>query len=354
MRVARTLLGGAGLASPRPDRIARALAVLHRWGLTPPAAYGVAASLYPDRAAIIDERGALTFADVERHTNALARWLRRAGVEMGDTVAIMCRNHRGFVEATVACLKLGANVLYLDTGWEASQLIELIRREDPAAVIYDEEFSTQLRGWRSERLRRVVAWREWHEAPRDPSMDELIAAESTARLTQPNRRGSVMLPACWTVPIPRGMSRDLPSSLLLGTTLTSEMPLRKHETTMIAVPLFHPWGFLHLTLALRLASTIVLRRGFDAEQSLRTVARYSASALVVLPSLLEGIVAMSAETLERCELDCLGVIAVSDAKLPGEPGIPALKMFGTVLYNLRRAAEVRFDGCYGEQELQAL
>ena len=42
---------------------------------------------------------------------------RAAGMREGDGVAIMCRNHRGFVEATVACSKLGASALYLNTAF---------------------------------------------------------------------------------------------------------------------------------------------------------------------------------------------------------------------------------------------
>jgi AcrR family transcriptional regulator len=97
MRAARTLLG-TGMPRPtRPDKLLRALVVLRRWGLTPAAVYGVAANLCPERAAIVDELGALSFEQVNRRTNALARALRAAGVGEHDTVAIMCRNHRGFI-----------------------------------------------------------------------------------------------------------------------------------------------------------------------------------------------------------------------------------------------------------------
>ena len=55
--------------------------------------------------------GTLTFGEVQERTNALARALREEGVKQGDGVAIMCRNHRGFIDITVACSKLGANAL---------------------------------------------------------------------------------------------------------------------------------------------------------------------------------------------------------------------------------------------------
>ena len=66
------------------------------------------------------------------------------GVKEGDGVAIMCRNHRGFVEATVAVAKLGAHALYLNTAFAAPQLTEVVKREKPVAIVFDEEFTDLL------------------------------------------------------------------------------------------------------------------------------------------------------------------------------------------------------------------
>ncbi len=53
----------------------------------------------------------------------------------------MCRNHRGFVEATVACSKLGAHALYLNTTFAGPQIADVVEREDASAIVYDEEFA---------------------------------------------------------------------------------------------------------------------------------------------------------------------------------------------------------------------
>src|ERR1019366_1594382 len=125
----------------RPDKALRSLVALKRWGPTSAAAYTGGAIRFPDRPAIVDDRGTVTFEEVHRRTNALASQLRDAGIGEQDSVAIMCRNHRGFVEATVACSKLGAGALYLNTAFAGPQIAEVMAREDPAAVIYDEEFA---------------------------------------------------------------------------------------------------------------------------------------------------------------------------------------------------------------------
>ncbi len=145
LQVAKTLLGTGMIQPVRPDKALRSLGVLRRWGPTSAAAYAGAAIRYPERTAIVDERGTLTFAEVHRRTNALARELRRAGIGEQDGVAIMCRNHRGFIEATVACSKLGAGLLYLNTAFAGPQIADVLEREDPVALIYDEEFAELVR-----------------------------------------------------------------------------------------------------------------------------------------------------------------------------------------------------------------
>ena len=100
-------LTSAGIIRPqRPDRVARIAWTFLRWGPTPAAGYAANAARYPDETAIIDELGTLTFREVHERSNALAHALREDGIGEGDGVGIMCRNHRGFVDAYVALSKL--------------------------------------------------------------------------------------------------------------------------------------------------------------------------------------------------------------------------------------------------------
>src|SRR5262249_30271752 len=147
-----------GLLRPiRPDKLGRLAGRYFRWGVSP--ALGVAANAItvPERTALHDEAGALTWEEIHRRSNALARALRNEGVHFGDGVAIMCRNHRYFVDATIACAKLGAVALYLNTAFAGPQLADVMEREQPAAMIYDQEFTDLLSGAGSG-LHRFVAW----------------------------------------------------------------------------------------------------------------------------------------------------------------------------------------------------
>ena len=86
-------------------------------------------------------RAKLSFADLKRRVFAIANGLSEAGVGEGHNVGILCRNHNGFVEATAAVSALGADALFLNTGFAGPQLGEVLDRESVETLIYDEEFT---------------------------------------------------------------------------------------------------------------------------------------------------------------------------------------------------------------------
>jgi fatty-acyl-CoA synthase len=354
--IAKALLD-TGMVEPiRPDKAIRSLAALRRWGPTPAAAYTGAAIRYPERLALTDERGALTFAEVHGRTNALARELATAGIREGDGVAIMCRNHRGFVEATVACSKLGATALYLNTAFAGPQITDVLAREKAAAVIYDEDFADLVAEGATER-KRFVAWCESDAIPAapgsDPRLEDLIARGEDSDLRPPAEKGSVVILTSGTTGTPKGAARKQPDSLGPAAALFSKIPLKARETTVIAAPMFHSWGFAHFTLALPLASTLVLRRRFDPEETLRVAAQTHASTLAVVPVMLQRIMELGPETIGRYDLGALRVIALSGSALPGELATRAMDAFGEVLYNLYGSTEVAWATIATPADLRA-
>src|SRR3954452_17713963 len=136
-----------GIVRPmRPDKLARVVERYLRLGASPALGSAPHAITHPGDVSIIDEAASLTGERTHRRSNALARALRDEGVEEGDGVAIMCRNHRYFIEATMACAKLGATALYLNTAFAGPQLSDVMEREKPVAMVYDQEFAELLSG----------------------------------------------------------------------------------------------------------------------------------------------------------------------------------------------------------------
>jgi fatty-acyl-CoA synthase len=351
LRTAAILARAGVLRLDRPDKLARVGLTMLRWGPTPAAGYAISALRTPDRPAIHDERGTITFRELAAQTNALAHGLRELGVREGDAIAILCRDHRGLIESSVAASKLGATLLLLNTSFAGRQIAEICASENPRVLIYDDEFSELCAAAAAGRT-SVIAWQD-SERPVHATLEQLIAAGPVKALSPPRDRGRVVILTSGTTGSPKGASRHQPRSLDPAAALFSRLPLRSRETTLIAAPLFHSWGYAHFTLGLALSSTLVLQRRFDAEATLAAVARWRPSALIVVPVMLTRILELGPERIARWDTSSLRVIAVSGSALPGDLALHVMNTFGEKLYNLYGSTEVAWATIASPAQLRA-
>ena len=341
-----------GLIRPiRPDKLGRIAERYFRLGASPALGAAANAISVPDRVAIIDEAGSLTWERTHRRSNALARALRDEGVEMGDGVAILCRNHRYFIEATMACAKLGAVALYLNTAFAGPQLADVLEREKPAALIYDQEFTDLLSGAAGS-VRRFVGWEE-KEGTDETTLEQLISRSHGEDLEPPSEHGRYIILTSGTTGTPKGAQRSEPEGLGSLAALFSKIPRRYGETAMIAAPLFHSWGFLHFMLSLPTAATMVLRPKFDPEDTLRATAEHRARVLAVVPVMMQRILALPDEVKRRYDLSALEVTAASGSALPGDLATRWMDEFGDNLYNLYGSTEVAWATIATPEDMRA-
>jgi fatty-acyl-CoA synthase len=346
------VLMDAGVIRPiRPDKLVKVLTTLARFGRSPAAGTIAIAASEPDRNLIVDEIGRLTAAEVHRRTNALAHALSDAGIREGDGVAIMCRNHRGFIEATVAVSKLGADALYLNTAFAGPQLTDVVKRERPVAIVYDEEFAGLL-GDAGRRRKRFIAWHD-SETSADPTLDELIVGGDRDDVVPPAREGRVVILTSGTTGAPKGASRGNPQSIDPAVSLLSKIPLHSRQVTHIAAPLFHSWGFAHFTIGLILGSTYVLRRRFDPEACLAAVAENRCDSLVVVPVMMQRILELPEEVRARYDVSSLKAVAASGSALPGDLACDWMDAFGDNLYNLYGSTEVAWASIATPEDMRA-
>jgi acyl-CoA synthetase (AMP-forming)/AMP-acid ligase II len=336
------ILARSGVIRPYPPRVLLRIArTLAGWGPGPAGGFITLAHRAPDRVGVVDELGELTFGALHRRTNALAHALHARGVGPGDGVAIMCRNHRGFVEASIAAAKLGADVLYLNTAFAGPQLADVLDRESPVALVHDEEFDALLADV-DPRVTRLLAWTD--EPPEDggpETLEQLIAEGSTVDHRPPAKGSRIVILTSGTTGAPKGAPRDEPG-IDAAVSLLSRLPLRAGWRTHVAAPLFHTWGWAHWALSMLLGSTVVLRRRFDPEECLRTLVDENCRSLVVIPVMLQRIMQLPPETLERYDLSRVEVVAASGSALPGDLALQWMDRFGDHLYNIYGSTEVAY------------
>ncbi len=347
------VLAGSGIVRPySPAVLAKMAKTVLSWGVGPAGGFQALALRNPNGVGLIDEIGPLTNLEIDQRATALADSLRRQGVRPGDGVAVMCRNHRGFLDATLAAAKLGADILYLNTAFAGPQLVEVLEREGPRVVVYDAEFSGLLAP--AEGIERVLAWTDPDTDTQGlPTVEDLIARGSvTATLEVPPKQSRIVILTSGTTGTPKGAPRS-EAGVDAAVALLSRMPLRRGWTTHIAAPLFHTWGWAHLALAMLLDSTVVVRRRFDPEDCLRTIVDQRCDSVVVIPVMLQRILQLPQETLDSYDLSRVKVVASSGSALPGDLSTEWMDQFGENLYNIYGSTEVAYATIATPEDLRA-
>jgi len=335
------VLAGAGLLAPtvRPDKLLGLGLALARWGISPATGYAAGAARHPRRAAVVDDDGTLSWRDVDTRTDRLASELRARGLREGHAVGLLARNGRGLVEGAVAVAKTGADVLYLNHGAAPGPIARVLERERARAVLHDAELAPLVE---PARLGRLLLTTE--------ELDLLARTSSAGPPPRPGRTSRQVILTSGTTGPPRGAARST-ATVEDAVTALSRLPLRAGETTVIAAPLFHAWGLGHLSLAMLLGSTVVLSRRFDPDRVLAAVEQHRATALVVVPVMLEALV--TAAAAGSYDTSSLRVVASSGSALPGDLVARVSAAFGPVLHNLYGSTEVAYAAVATPADLTA-
>lgn len=342
LRVARVLVRAGVLSPGRPDRIVRQLRALKTWGATIAGGYAAAGERVPDQVSLIDESGSTTFGEMNLLGRALARDLHGLGVGQGTRVGILCRNHVGLVQATIACGRLGADAVLLNTGLAAGPLVDVIGRNEVSLLIADAEFEELCRGLPPE-IPRVTAWGEPSvPGPRIPTRDLLSAdgADSTGPPPPPERPGRLIVLTSGTTGTPKGARRPTPKGPQDAASVLSRIPLNSGDRILVSAPVFHTWGLAGVQLGMSMRATLVMRRLFEPEDVLRTIQEQRCTVLFAVPVMLRRIMDLPRSTRDRYDTSTLRIVACSGSAMSPQLISDFMDAFGDVVYNLYGSTEV--------------
>ncbi|WP_395151703.1 AMP-binding protein [Ilumatobacter sp.] len=326
------LASRSGLFSP--VRLAALASAAVRWGPTLAAPVAASALANPGGAAIIDDRGSITWRDLDTQSTRLAEGLHALSVGRGDRLGLMCRNHREFVELTVAAAKGGIEVVYLNTGFAAPQLNEVLARESITAVAIDAEFASMLD---PAGIVRVIVVGDGGSARGTP-----ITEVRARRLWRLPLRASLpinpVLLTSGTTGTPKGARRSGRIDPAAATSILQRVPYRSDDVVCIASPLFHAWGFAQLGIATALGCTTVVSASFSAPVRLEQIPKHAVSVLAVVPVLLQRL--LDSPDFDEADLSTLRIVASSGSALPVPTVVDWLSRVGPNLYNLYGSTEV--------------
>ncbi|MGB8403712.1 MAG: acyl-CoA ligase FadD12 [Mycobacterium sp.] len=334
-----TLRDARLLAPLRPDKYLRMAAAVRREQRSLVTGFAISAQRCPHRPGLVDELGTLTWKELDERSDAFAAAIQVSPSAAPKLVGIMCRNHRGFVEALIAAYRIGADVLLLNTAFAGPALAEVVSREGIDMVIYDEEFTATVDRAlppQSTPL-RIVAWTDNPEN-HDLTVEEMVRAHAGERPVPSTRTSKLILLTSGTTGTPKGAKASSGGPEALASILT-RTPWRAEECTVVAAPMFHAWGFGQLMMAAMMSCTVVTRRKFDPEKTLELVDRHHATGLSLVPVMFDRIMDLPNEVLDRYDLGSLRFAAASGSRMRPDVVIAFMDRFGDVVYNNYNATE---------------
>ena len=272
--------------------IAAAAKSFYRWGALETTMLFMAARMNPDRLGLVDDDGELTYGEFWELTNRLARALQARGVKAGTNVAVLARNGRAAILPLTCRHMLGFNIFMVNANTSAKQLEHVLAFNHIDVFILDDEFLPMLADDATEKYDIILG----HVDDPDNSehyetMEGIIGqARVTDSLPTRPKRGFHVVMTSGTTGMPKGVIRGAFKSPQGAAPLVSGIPWKRGLTVILTSVLFHDYGWANLVLSLFTQLTIIARRGFSPEETLRDIQHYHATAMCSAASRLRSIV----------------------------------------------------------------
>ncbi len=185
------------------------------------------------------------------------------------------------------------------------------------------------------------------------TVDELIDANLGSRPGRPSTTGRTILLTSGTTGSPKGAKRSGGGGAGALAAMFDRIPWQAEQTTVVAAPMFHAWGFGQLAVSATMTCTVVMRRRFDPEATLELVDRHRATGLAVVPVMIERIVDLPDEVLDRYSLASLRFVTASGSRMRPDAVTRFMDRFGDIVYNSYNATEAGLISAATPADLRA-
>ena len=237
----------------------------------------------PQKPALIRGDQIVSYEKLDRSTDALALWMLRQGMEVGDRVAIHWCNSLEVVTLFFACFKAGLIAVPLNNRLKAQEIAYIMGHSkaklcfsQPELAPLCEEIRTELPDLRNiyTKLPRLNILEQHGVALPDVTPDRVAAIMYTSGTTAR----------------PKGVIHTH-VSLIAGAEMMSSLGIDQTDSLLAPTQLMHIAALSCVLLpGIFCSKTVVLLPAFDAAQCLDLIERWRCSYLLILPAMLQFVV----------------------------------------------------------------
>jgi fatty-acyl-CoA synthase len=260
----------------------------------------IAAKLHPQRIAVIDEQGQLSYTELWQQAESLAIGLHlNYGIQHKQKVAIACRNHAAAIKAIFAASRLGAHIFLLNPEMSADQLLALEESRHFDFYIYDEQL-TPVFANPGLNHKSLPAYHPNHD-----SIDRLSLNSQPRQIQlQKVQTGNIVVMTGGTTgqPKPAGRKPSIFNFLPPFCALLTQVHLDRYKSVYIATPIYHGFGVASLFMGVALGVTMYFTTRFNAERSCELIEKHQIEVVTLVPLMLQRMLQFNTGALSslRC------------------------------------------------------
>lgn len=221
----------------------------------------VAADRFGDRPALLAGESVFSYRDLDRDSNAVARYLATLGVRQGQRVGMMLTNRPEFVTTVYALTKLGAAPVLLNPSWKAREVKHALDITDARAAIGDGAAVTLLRAQADGRTVLDVDDPALHSVEDVSPLPPMGAVDDE----------SVLVFSSGTTGLPKAVRHTHRSMGAATRHWVDALGLGADDRFQIATPPSHILGLLNFLTATAAGATVRLHPRFDLDEILRRI-----------------------------------------------------------------------------------
>jgi long-chain acyl-CoA synthetase len=294
----------------------------------------------PGDAALIDERGSTTWADLDVRVNRLVHALGQLGLEPGDTVALMCANRREAFEITLAAMHTSLIVVPVNWHWVADELAYVLA-DARASVLFVDDLHLEVAAAAARDIatcrHRVIVGGPGPSGAGFVAYEDLLASGSAE---EPGEQGSggPMFYTSGTTGFPKGVrgtltQYGLPPTIfqLVSGAITDMLGVPAGGVTLLEGPMYHSAQWVSSMAPLVMGSTVVMRHRFDPGELLELIDRYEVTNLHLVPTQFIRLLKLPEQRRAAFDGSSLVVVAHGAAPCPVEVKRQMLDWWGPVI-----------------------